>query len=629
MIPDEVVERVREEADAVAIIGEFVKLKRVGSSFRGPCPFHHGKNDNFSLTPRGGYKCFVCGESGDVFTFVEKHLGLDFVEAVKWVGGRAGVEVREVTRRSEERDAREPLWEVNGSAAAFFTKQLWESEQAAAARAYLAKRGIGREAADRFALGYAPRDPDAMRAALMTLGFDEERQLAAGVLALREGSTQPVVRFRDRVMFPIFDPSGRIAGFGGRVLGDGTPKYLNSAESEVFSKRNFLYGLNWAKQAVRKTDRIVVVEGYFDAIRLMLAGIDETVAPLGTALTDSQAALIGKYTRNVFLLYDSDQAGLKATFRAGDVLLAAGLAVRVVSLPDGEDPDTYVAQHGAAGFERAAAASVDVFDRRIQILERGGWFGDLRRKRAALDKLLPTIRLTSDPLTRDLYLSRTAEVSGASREQVARELERPERGARSRGGRPSGTERSSGPDLIPGGRDGGGAGDAEGGFAESARSAAERRRGEGDRRRAGPKSPTALVERELLRTLLHVRKLVDPVAERIDPAAFRVPEYRQIFQALATLGADVEVEELAAGLDDAAGGALQELLELTGGLDRADEVVEASVNRFLAEGIREEQLSLDERFALADTQEQDALFARKKALQQQLADLKQHPWKVY
>lgn len=625
MIPDEVVERVREEADIVAIIGEFVKLKRVGSSFRGPCPFHHGKNDNFSLTPRGGYKCFVCGESGDVFTFIEKHLGLDFVESVKWVGARSGVEVREVTRRAEERDAREPLWEVNGSAAAFFTKQLWESEQGAAARAYLAKRGIGREEADRFSLGYAPRDADAMRAALGALGFTDDRQLAAGVLALREGASQPVVRFRDRLMFPIFDPSGRIAGFGGRVLGDGTPKYLNSAESEVFSKRNFLYGLNWAKQAVRKADRIIVVEGYFDAIRLMLAGIDETVAPLGTALTEAQAALIAKYTRNVFLLYDSDQAGLKATFRAGDVLLAAGLAVRVVSLPEGEDPDTYVARHGAAGFERAAAASVDVFDRRIQILERGGWFADLRRKRAALDKLLPTIRLTSDTLTRDLYLSRTCEVSGVSRELVARELERPERGARSRSGRPGPAAGSPSPGAAPDSYPG----DAEGGFIESAQSTAERRRGEGDRRRAGPRSPTALVEREMLRTLLHVRKLVDPVIERIDPASFRVGEYRQIFQALATLGADVPVEDLAAAVDDASGAALQELLELTGGLDRADEVVEASVNRFLAEGIREEQLSLDERFGVADGQEQDALFARKKALKQQLADLKQHPWKVY
>jgi DNA primase len=621
VIPDEVVERVREEADAVAIIGEFVKLKRVGSSFRGPCPFHHGKNDNFSLTPRGGYKCFVCGESGDVFTFVEKHLGLDFVEAVKWVGARSGVEVREVARRSEERDAREPLWDVNGNAAAFFSGQLWESDAGAAARAYLAGRGIDREQAERFSLGYAPRDGAVMHKALGSLGFDDGRQLAAGVLVVREGNPQPVARFRDRLMFPIFDPAGHIAGFGGRVLGDGTPKYLNSAESEVFSKRNFLYGLNWAKQAIRKADRLIVVEGYFDAIRLMLAGVDEVVAPLGTALTESQAALIGKYTRNVFLLYDSDQAGLKATFRAGDVLLASGLNARVVSLPDGEDPDTFVARHGAAGFEHAAAASVDVFDRRIQILERGGWFGDLRRKREALDKLLPTIRLTADPLLRDLYLSRTCEVAGVSREMVARELERPDRAMRSRGSRqtePAGAR--GGSTNRAGGDVDFGASDANGG---------ERRGRSGDRRRAGPRSPTALVERELLRTLLHVRALVEPVAERIDAAAFRVPEYRQIFEGLATRGSDVGVEELAAGLDESSGAALQELLELTGGLERADEVVEASVNRFLAEGIREEQLSLDERFSAAQEEEQDALFARKKALTQQLADLKQHPWKVY
>lgn len=614
MIPDEVVERVREEADSVAIIGEFVKLKRVGSSFRGPCPFHHGKNDNFSLTPRGGYKCFVCGESGDVFTFIEKHLGLDFVEAVKWVGARSGVEVREVSRRFEQRDAREPLWEVNGSAAAFFTEQLWTSDVGAAARAYLADRGITRDQAERFSLGYAPREGELMHRALAALGFDDARQLAAGVLALREGATQPVTRFRDRLMFPIFDPAGHIAGFGGRVLGDGTPKYLNSAESETFSKRNFLYGLNWAKQAVRKADRLVVVEGYFDAIRLMLAGIDEVVAPLGTALTEAQAALIGKYTRNVFLLYDSDKAGLKATFRAGDVLLAAGLNARVVSLPEGEDPDTYVARHGAAGFERAAAASVDVFDRRIQILERGGWFGDLRRRREALDKLLPTIRLTADPLLRDLYLSRTCEVSGVSRDLVARELERPDRSLR---------RRSSGAFHSP---DGARTGRSDN---RDEADASDRRGAAGDRRRAGPRSPTALVERELLRTLLHVRALVEPVAERIDPAAFRVPEYRQIFQELATQGADVDVEALAARLDDASGSALQELLELTGGLERADEVVEASVNRFLAEEIREEQLSLDERFSLAEGAEQDALLARKQSLKQQLADLKQHPWKVY
>jgi DNA primase len=423
MIPDDVVERVREEADIVSVIGEFVKLKRVGNSFRGPCPFHHGKNDNFSVTMRGGYKCFVCGESGDVFTFVQKHLGLDFAEAVKWVGAKAGVEVREVSRHTEERDPREPLWEVNATAAEFFRTQLWEAPAGKIGREYLTSRGISREDADRFGIGYAPRDAGAMRGALAALGFDDERQLAAGLLIVREDRPEPRPRFRDRLIFPIYDVSGHNVGFGGRILGDGEPKYLNSADSEIFSKRKLLYGLNWAKQAIRKAERLVIVEGYFDVIRLILAGINEVVAPMGTALTEQQAALIRKYTKHVFLLYDSDQAGLKATFRSGDELLANGVTARVITLPEGEDPDTFVAKFGLEGFERAADASVDVFDRKIQILERGGWFADLRRKREALDKLLPTIRVTSDQVLRDLYVARTSEVAGVSREVLIRELQ--------------------------------------------------------------------------------------------------------------------------------------------------------------------------------------------------------------
>ncbi|HMF27199.1 MAG TPA: DNA primase, partial [Candidatus Cybelea sp.] len=374
MIRDDVLERVRAEADIVAIVGEYVKLKRVGNSFRGPCPFHHGKNDNFSVTTRGGYKCFVCGEAGDVFTFAQKHLGLEFVEAVKWVGAKAGIDVPEVSVRTDERDAREPLWEVNGTAAELFRTQLWDTPSGAAARAYLESRGISRDEADRFGLGYAPRDPTVMRSGLEALGFDVTRQMSAGLLLVREDRPEPRPRFRDRLVFPIADVAGKVVGFGGRVLGDGQPKYLNSAESEIFSKRNLLYGLNWAKQSIRKAERLIIVEGYFDVIRLMLAGISEVVAPLGTALTEQQAALIRRYTKHVFLLYDSDKAGLTATFRAGDVLLSNGISVGVVSLPDGDDPDTFVAKAGAEGFERAAATSVDVFDRKIQILQRSGWF---------------------------------------------------------------------------------------------------------------------------------------------------------------------------------------------------------------------------------------------------------------
>src|SRR4051812_48264434 len=422
MIPDENVERVREGADIVAIIGEYVQLKRSGNSFRGPCPFHQGTHANFSVTPRGGYACFVCGEKGDVFTFIQKHLGLDFVGAVKLVGEKSGIEVREVRgQRTEEKDPREAFWEINAAAAEFFESRLREAPDAQEARDYLASRQISPEDAKRFSIGYAPRGED-LRQHLSTLGYTDRRQVEAGLLIVREDRPEPRVRFRNRLMFPIWDAVGHLVGFGGRVMGKGEPKYLNSSESEVFAKRSLLYGLNLAKNAIRKAERVFIVEGYFDVIRLMLAGIEEAVAPMGTAMTEAQALLVKKYTHTAYLLYDSDSAGLKATFRSGDVLLAHGVSPRVVSLPEGDDPDTFTAKHGQPGLEKAISQSIDVFDRKIQILERAGYFADLRRKREALDKLIPTIRVTQDQLLRDLYIARTTEVAGVSREMLEREL---------------------------------------------------------------------------------------------------------------------------------------------------------------------------------------------------------------
>jgi DNA primase len=599
VIRDDVIERVRAEADIVSIVGEYVKLKRVGNSFRGPCPFHHGKDNNFSVTTRGGYKCFVCGEAGDVFTFVQKHLGLEFVEAVKLIGAKAGVEVPETSARNDDRDAREPLWEVNATAADLFRTQLWESPAGAVARDYLESRGIARDAADRFGLGYAPRDLTVMRAGLEALGFDVARQIAAGLLVVREDRPEPRPRFRDRLMFPIADVTGHVVGFGGRVLGDGEPKYLNSAESEVFSKRSLLYGLNWAKQSIRKAERLVIVEGYFDVIRLMLAGIAEVVAPLGTALTEQQATLIRKYTKHVFLLYDSDQAGLKATFRAGDMLLANDISVRVISLPDGEDPDTFVAKVGAEGFERAASASVDVFDRKIQILERSGWFTDLRRKREALDKLLPTIRVTSDRLTRDLYIARTTEVAGISREMLHRELETRPRGAREpaeTGAAPEGTSRPvrAGPD-----------------------------------RRANHPQRGSRAERELVRVLLHRRRYVEPVAERIEAERFADPSAAAIFSQLTAGDPEATVDELAANLDEEAIDLLQELMGETGGLDQPEGTLDANIKALLSRPIDERLAEIDRLLPLADSDQKDELIREKGRLVEENKALGRSRWKSF
>jgi DNA primase len=434
MITDDDVERVLDAADIVAVVGEHVRLKRVGNSWRGPCPFHKGKGDNFSVLPGRGYRCWVCGETGSVFTFVQKQLGLDFVEAVKFVGLKSGVEVRDVRRRVDAPHPHEPLWEVVAATEEFFQRALWEEEEGSIARAYLAQRAITRELADRFGLGYAPHSPSALRNHLTALGMPAERQVAAGVLIQRDGESEGRPRFRGRLTFPIHDARGRPVGFGARALDNSEPKYINSAESAIYSKGSLLYRLHEARHAIRRVDRVLLVEGYFDVLRIVAAGIDEVVAPLGTALTPNQAQLLRRYTRNVFVLYDSDKAGLRATFRSGDALLAERASVRVVTLPEGEDPDTFVLRHGAAGLEKAVRQSLDVFDRKLQLLQRGGWFADLTKARKALDRLLPTIRSTADELTRDLYLTRAAEASGVARDTLVREAaQSPETGRANRG----------------------------------------------------------------------------------------------------------------------------------------------------------------------------------------------------
>jgi DNA primase len=611
MIPDDVVDRVRNETDVVSIIGEFVKLKRVGTSFRGPCPFHHGKNPNFSVTDRG-YNCFKCGESGDVFTFVQKHLGMDFVESVKWVGARSGVEVREVTRRAQEPDAREPLWEVNATAAEFFRAELWDSPEGRTARDYLASRGLTREDADRFGIGYSPRDSATMRGALRTLGIDDERQLAAGLLRTKQDRAELTARFRGRLMFPIHDASGHVVGFGGRILGAGEPKYLNSAESEIFAKSALLYGLHWAKQSIRKADRLIIVEGYFDVIRLMLAGINEVVAPMGTALTEQQANTIRRYTKNVFLLYDSDQAGLKATFRSGDHLLTTGVSARVITLPDGEDPDTYVAKTGAEGFEHVANEAVDIFERKIQILERSGWFGDLRRKREALDKLIPTIRATSDRLLRDLYITRTTEVAGVSREMLVRELDVAPRERRV-------PRETGGPPREPGtlGR----------GIEPTPEESPVRVRTR--ERRADHRALGVRAERELVRMLLHQRRYVDAVAERVGPDMFADPAYRAIFTELTTRDHEATIDEIAAGLDEDATEVLQELMNENGGIDRAEESIDGSINNMLSREIDKRLAEIDRMLPLADADAQDDLIREKKRLAADMQALGRPRWKKF
>ncbi len=390
MIPDDQVEEVRARSDIVEIVGEVVKLKKAGREYSGLCPFHDEKSPSFSVNPaKGVYHCFGCGASGDVFKFVQERMGLDFVEAVKHVAGKAGVPVREVRAGpSEEEDPRRPLFEANAFAQKWFRDQLLDPAAGAEAREYMKARGIEDETAERFGLGFAPDEWRGLRDAAAAHGITDELLLQVGLLKQSERNSEPYDRFRGRLIFPIEAVGGRIIGFGGRIIGEGKPKYLNSPETPIYHKGETLYGLHRARHAIRREEVALVVEGYMDVVALASAGFEHAVAPLGTSLTDDQARLIRRYTGKALLLYDSDRAGLKASFRSGDALLAQGVHPSVVSLPTGEDPDTLVRSEGAAGLQRYLDAAVDILDRKIQILEEHDYFSSLDRRRDAVDKLL-------------------------------------------------------------------------------------------------------------------------------------------------------------------------------------------------------------------------------------------------
>jgi DNA primase len=450
MIPDEVVEQVRDSADLIGIIGEAVELKRTGSDYRGPCPFHGGTHRNFAVIPKKGrYYCFVCHESGDVFSWLMKRLGMDYPTAVREVARRVGITIPERAARAGP-DPLEPLFGAAAVAQDWFTRQLLESAEAKGAREYLESREVPLDTAAVHGLGYAPPGK-AFLAAMKALGLEDKVLLEAGLAAVRDdGSVIP--RFRGRLLFPIHDLRGRVAGFGGRLLGPGEPKYLNSPENAIFHKGRQLYNLHQAKGAIRKEESVILVEGYLDVLRLVWAGIEHVVAPLGTALTPDQGTLLRRFAPAAVLLYDSDQAGLRATFRAGDELLRHGLRVKVASMPAGEDPDTLVRRGGAAALEPLLRDAIDLLERKIQLLEQRGWFEGVDHRRDALDRLLPTIRAAADPVTRELYLSVTAERTGVSKDVLEREARSGSPAARAEAERAGAPARAASDGIRPGPR---------------------------------------------------------------------------------------------------------------------------------------------------------------------------------
>lgn len=356
MISQNTIQQILGRLDIIDVIGGFVKLKRRGSNYLGLCPFHNEKTPSFTVSPaKELYKCFGCGRSGNAISFIMEHEKYSYVDTLKWLANRYGIEIEETFQSDEQRQtqlAADSLFIINQFAKDFFIKQLFETEEGRdTGLSYFKERGFREEIINRFQLGYSPEQRDSFTKEAVAKQYNTELLLKTGLVVNR--NDQLMDNYRGRVIFPVHNHSGKVVGFGARILksNDKAPKYINTPENEIYVKSKILYGSHFARQAIDKADECLLVEGYTDVVSLHQAGIENVVASGGTSLTPDQLRLIKKYTNNLTIVYDGDSAGVKAALRGLDLALEEGLNVKLVLIPDNEDPDSYVNKVGAGRFK--------------------------------------------------------------------------------------------------------------------------------------------------------------------------------------------------------------------------------------------------------------------------------------
>lgn len=409
-ISEEILEKIKSQNDIVDVISERVRLKKAGRNFTGLCPFHNEKTPSFSVSQEKQiYKCFGCGEAGNVISFVMKDKNLPFIEAVKYLANRANIPLKLGNgEQSQSNRKKELLYKVNVEAAKFFFSNLMNNQNA---KEYFLNRGIKEETIKKFGLGYANDSWNSLMFYLRKKGINDGLLEEAGLISVNKEKGRKYDRFRNRVMFPVFDYQGKVIGFGGRVLGDSKPKYLNSPETLVFQKGTNLYGLNFALKHNMSERYFVIVEGYMDLISLHQYGITNVVASLGTALTINQARLLKRYADKVVISYDADLAGQMATLRGLEILRTAGFDVRVLSIPQGKDPDEYVRSNGREAFLKLINNAEPLIDYRIKKAEEGI---DFKNSQSVIlySKRIMDIISDLDPIEKDVYIKKASENTG-------------------------------------------------------------------------------------------------------------------------------------------------------------------------------------------------------------------------
>lgn len=409
-ISDDVIEKIKSETDIVDIISESVSLKRSGRNYIGLCPFHNDKSPSFSVSQdKQIYKCFSCGEAGNVITFVMKQKNMNFVEALKYLADRVNIPL-EIGRGESSQivKKKELLYKVNNEAGRYFFSNLLNDNNS---KEYFLRRGISEQTIRRFGLGYAKDGFTNLLYYLRGKGYSQETLYEAGLVLKNEKRNTYYDRFRNRVMFPVFDIKGRVIGFGGRVLDDSKPKYLNSPETIVFHKGTNLYGLNYAIKNKIVDRYFIIVEGYMDCISLHQYGITNAVASLGTALTVNQARMLKRYADKVIISYDADFAGQTATLRGLDILRDAGFEVRVLNIPEGKDPDEFLRLNGREAFLKLIDNAVTLIDYRLKKAAENINFRD-EQSLIQYGRKVSKILAELDPIEKDVYIKKISETTG-------------------------------------------------------------------------------------------------------------------------------------------------------------------------------------------------------------------------
>ena len=401
--PEELVEEVRQQSDIVDVISGYVKLSKKGGSYFGLCPFHNEKSPSFSVSRnKQMYYCFGCGAGGNVFTFIMEYEKFTFAESLKFLAERAGIKLPELeySKEAKERaDRRNTLLEINKKAATYFYYQL-KGENGAKAKQYLENRRLSEETINRFGLGYSNMYSDDLYQYMKKEGYSDEILKESGLFTMTEKGVFD--KFWNRVMYPIMDINNKVIGFGGRVMGDGEPKYLNSPETMLFDKSRNLYGLNIARTS--KKPNLLICEGYMDVISLHQAGFNQAVASLGTALTTGHANLLKRYTNEVLLTYDSDGAGVKAALRAIPILKEAGLRIKVIDMRPYKDPDEFIKALGAEEFQKRIDTAISSFMYEIQILEGQYDLKDPEAKTEFYNAVARKLSEFTEPVERNNYI---------------------------------------------------------------------------------------------------------------------------------------------------------------------------------------------------------------------------------